>query len=183
MGLLESEADGVYLDSQQSEYFDLSYRTLVGNGVDGTSHGYKIHLVYNAVVVPQGSSYSPIGSEISPSEFSWDIAATPVEVEGYRPTAHIVIDTRHMDSINIAKIESVIYGDEFTPASMPSPERIFELLTFGDAIIITDNGDGTWTVRASYEKLYDVGDGVFQIDDVEHTDYGDGTFLVQTTGA
>jgi hypothetical protein len=185
MGLLEVEdVDGVYFDSQGGNSFDLSYRTLVGNDTEGLDHGYKIHLVYNAVVVPQSITYEPLSSNINPSQFSWQVLATPVQVEGYRATAHVIIDTRHMDAENIAKIEELLYGDSDTPAQMPDPTTIMELLTFGDAIIITDNGDGTWSARGSYDKIYmvDGEDGVFQIDDVEHEDFGDGTFGISTTG-
>lgn len=182
MGLIEIEnVDGVYVDAQAGDSFGLSYRTKVGNGTEGLEHGYKIHIVYNAVVSLQGSTYETLSNSINPSTLSWEVKATPVPIEGYRPTAHIVIDTRHMDSDNIAKIEELLYGSAEAPAQLPDPETIIGLLTFGDAIIITDNGDGTWTAKASYEKIYMVSDGVFQIDGVDHVDHGDGTFDINST--
>jgi hypothetical protein len=33
--------------------FILSYRTLVGNDIDGTDHGYKVHIVYNVLGHPE----------------------------------------------------------------------------------------------------------------------------------
>lgn len=180
MGLAEA-ADGMYLDSQQGDSFGLSYRTLIGNMFEGVDFGYKIHIVYNATVTPSGRSYASLGSSVNPSELSWEIQAVPVPVAGYRPTAHIVIDTRHMDSTKLATIEALLYGDATTDASLPTAQVIFDILSFGDAIVITDNGDGTWSAEGSYHNIYLIGDGVFQIDNVNAVNHGDGTYDVSST--
>lgn len=184
MGLSEiDEADGLFVDGQTSEQFDLCYRTLVGNGVDGLGHGYKIHLIYNATVAAPSSSYESLSNEINPSFLSWEINAVPVEIEGYRPTAHFTIDTRHMSDDILAKIEKILYGDATTAPSMPDPVDLVELLTYGGAIIIVDNGDGTWTAKGSRHNIYLLDVDTFRIEGVETTDYGDGTFGVTTTPA
>lgn len=180
MGVTEA-TDGMYLDSQMGDSFHLSYRTLVGNLAEGGEAGYKIHLIYNATVVPSAVSYTSAGSDINPVEFSWEIQAVPVAVEGYRATAHIVIDTRHMDPAKLAEIEVLIYGDDVTLPSIPDPQTIFDTLSYGDAIIIIDNGDGTWEALGSYHNIYLIGDGIFQIDNVNATDNGDGTYYVSST--
>lgn len=174
-------ADGMYLDSQQGDSFDLSYRTLVGNVTQGTDHGYKIHLVYNCTVAPQAMTYESMSNSINPTSFSWTIQAVPVPVEGFRPTAHIIIDTRHMDQHKIDAVEEMIYGSDTEVAKMPSPQAIFDLLSFGDTIIVTDNGDGSFDVTGSYENVYMVQDGVFRVDNVDGQDNGDGTFTISTT--
>lgn len=180
MGVVEA-TDGMYLDSQPGAAFDLSYRTKVGNGLDGIDHGYKIHLVYNATVTPQALSYSSISDTINPTTFSWEIQAVPTKVEGFRPTAHIIIDTRHMDAARISAIETMMYGDDSQFASMPSPQQIFDLLSFGDAIVVTDNGDGTFDVTGSYENVYMIDVGVFRVDNIDGIDNGDGTFTISST--
>lgn len=180
MGVAEV-ADGMYLDSQMGTAFDLCYRTRVGNATEGVDHGYKIHLVYNATVTPGALSYQTLSDSINPTTFSWDIQAVPVQVEGFRPTAHIIIDTRHMDAKRIAAVEALIYGDEHSVPLMPSPQVIFDLLSFGDAIIVTDNGDGTFDVTGTYDNVYMIGDGVFRVDNVNGQDNGDGTFTISST--
>lgn len=182
MGLVEA-TDGMYLDSQVGDAFDLSYRTLLGDSIQGTDAGYKIHLVYNATVAPQGLTYESASNSINPTDLSWEIQAVPVRIDGYRPTAHVVIDTRHMDATRIAEIEALLYGDDTHAPAMPTPQTVFDLLSFGDAIIITDNGDGTWQAEGSYKNIYLIGDGVFQIDNVDAVDNGDGTFRISTTNA
>lgn len=174
-------ADGLYLDSQVGDLFDLSYRTRIVDGIQGENAGYKIHLIYNATVVPSAKSYETLGGDINPVEFSWDIQAVPVRVDGYRPTAHVVIDTRHMDQTRLAEIEAMLYGTVDIVPSMPDPQVIFDMLSFGDAIVITDNGDGTWRAEGSYHNIYMIGDEIFQIDNVTAVDHGDGTYTISST--
>lgn len=181
MGLVEA-ADGMYLDSQVGDAFDMSYRTLIGDGVQGTDAAYKIHLIYNATVAPQSLTYESMSNSINPTDLSWDIQAVPVRIDGYRPTAHVVIDTRHMDADRIAEIEGMIYGDDTHAPAMPSPQTIFDILSFGDAIVVTDNGDGTWQAEGSYKNIYLIGDGVFQIDNINAVDNGDGSFTISDGG-
>lgn len=178
-GLVEA-ADGMYLDSQQGDSFGLSYRTLIGNDLD-PELGYKIHLIYNATVVPPSISRQTKTNEINPTEFSWEIQAVPMMIEGYRPTAHIEIDTRHMDSLRLSQLEDMLYGSDTVPAHLPDPQTIFDLLTYGEGIIITDNGDGTWSAQGSYHNIYMIGDGIFQIDNIDAIDHGDGSYTISST--
>lgn len=180
MGLAEV-TDGMYLDSQPGQAFDLAYRTLVGNATEGQEHGYKIHLVYNATVTPGALNYETLSDSINPSTMSWEVQAVPVKVEGFRPTAHIIIDTRHMDPGKITAIESLLYGSDDTVAGMPPPQLVFDILNFGDTITVTDNGDGTFDVEGSYENVYLVGNGEFRLENIDGTINGDGTFTISTT--
>lgn len=180
MGLAEA-TDGMYLDSQLGKSFDLCYRTLVGNAAEGSDLGYKLHLVYNATVTPGALSYETLSDSINPTTMSWAIQAVPVQVEGFRPTAHIVIDTRHMDPNKIQAIEELVYGSDTTEASMPPPQLVFDTLNYGDLIIVIDNGDGTFEVEGSYENVYLVGDGEFRVENADAQDNGDGTFTISST--
>lgn len=180
MGVAEAEA-GMYLDSQLGDSFGLSYRTLIADSIEGTSFGYKIHLIYNATVAPPGSSYETLSGDINPSEFSWDIKAVPVPIEGFRPTAHVIIDTRHADADKLSLFEALLYGDDTTAASMPDPSTILEMLGYGDSIIITDNDDGTWTAVGSLRNVHMLGEDMFEINNVTATDNGDGTYDISST--
>lgn len=180
MGIAEI-TDGMYLDSQMGDSFGLSYRTLIGSMNKGQAEGYKIHLIYNATVGQPGRAYSTLTDEVNPIDLEWDIQAVPVPIEGYRATAHIMIDTRHMDPDKLAAIELLLYGDEDTTGTLPDPQIIFDSLTYGDAIIIIDNGDGTWEAQGSYKNIYMIGDGIFQIDNVNAVDHGDGTYTISST--
>lgn len=182
MGIQEI-ADGMYLDSQQSESFDFSYRTLIGDGVQGVDRGYKIHLVYNATVVPQALNYDSMSTSINVTSLSWEIQAVPVKVEGYRPTAHIIIDTRNMNPQRLSQLEALLYGNEMVAPSMPAPQTVYDLLSFGEGIVVTLNADDkTFNVEGSYEKVYMLNQKAFQINsDDAIDDAGNGKYILPIT--
>lgn len=182
MGEVEA-ADGMFLDSQQHDSFGLSYRTLIGNATEGEKVGYKIHLIYNATVQAPNRSYETLSDSVNPMEFEWEIQAVPVAVPGYRATAHITIDTRNADADKLLKLEAMLYGTGNSNGFLPPPVEILDMLSWGNVIIITDNGDGTWQAEGSYKNIYMIGDGIFQIDNVDAVDNMDGTYTVSTTGA
>lgn len=178
MGQVEA-ADGMLLDSQMGDEFALSYRTQI-SGVNGPA-GYKLHLIYNATVVPSSIAYSTVAESVNPIEFSWAIQAVPVPIPGFRATAHITIDTRHMDPDKLRLIEALLYGTGNSNPMMPNPSVLLDMLSFGEAIIITDNGDGTWSAQGSYTSVYMVDDSTFEITGVDAVDHGDGTYTVSST--
>lgn len=180
MGLVEA-ADGAYLDSQMGEMFALSYRTLIGNAVNGEQAGYKIHLIYNATVAPPASSSTSLSDSVNPNELSWDIQAVPVAIPGHRPTAHIIIDTRHMSFDRLQIIEALLYGTGNSGPTMPSAATILNLVSYGGVITITDNGDGTWTAEGALDNVHMLDDYVFEITSVDAVDHGDGTYTITTT--
>lgn len=53
-------AEGVTIGQQARKIFGLSYRTLVGNDVDGQDHGYKLHLIYGASASPSERAYATV---------------------------------------------------------------------------------------------------------------------------
>lgn len=136
---------GVLVTTQPFERFHLVYRTRVGNDVDGTDYGYKIHVLYNLTAIPSSKEYTTMSLDTEPMEFEWSLTAIPEEIEGFRPTAHIIIDTNKVDPLLIADIEAIFYGDEENDPRLPSLKGLSSFLRKWDRLIIVDNGDGTWT--------------------------------------
>ena len=124
-------APGVYIGQQARKAFGLCYRTAVGNDVDGTDHGYKLHLVYGATASPAQKAYSTINESPEAMNLSWEFTTTPVKVTGHKPTALLVIDSRNVDPGVMTKIEKVLYGDESKEASLPSPDEVLALINTG----------------------------------------------------
>lgn len=182
LGVIEA-ADGMYLDSQIGDSFGFSYRTLVADPINGTNAGYKIHLVYNATIVPSSKNYQSINASVNPVDFSWDIQAVPVGLPGYRATAHFIIDSRQADQNLLNRLEAQLYGTGNTNGYLPEASDVFDMLSFGDTIIITDRGDGIWTAEGSSANIYMVGDGIFEITNVNAIVHGDGTYTISTTNA
>lgn len=113
-------APGVFLHDQRARQFSLSYRTLVGNDIDGVDHGYKIHLIYNVMAVPSSVGIGTIADSTSLASFEWALTAVPDQLFGARPTSHISIHSRGIDPDLLETIESLLYGTEEEPPALPS---------------------------------------------------------------
>lgn len=121
-------APGVYAGQQARKTFGLSYRTKIGNDVDGEDHGYKLHLIYGALAAPSERSYATINDSPEAITFSWEISTTPVEVTGGKPTACITIDSTKVDKTKLDALEKILYGDGATGPKLPLPDEVAEML-------------------------------------------------------
>ncbi|MDB5716248.1 MAG: hypothetical protein JWO15_3645 [Sphingomonadales bacterium] len=121
-----SVVNGLSATQQKRKSFGLSYRTQVGNDVDGTDHGYKIHLVYNALAAPSSVAHAAIGDSVSPDNFSWQITTKPLPVPGFKRTSHFVIDSRETPKTVLTRIEEILYGSTAEGARLPTiPELVY----------------------------------------------------------
>ena len=118
-----SLAKGVSIGQQDRKAFGLCYRTVVGNDVQGNSHGYKLHLIYGAVASPSEKAYATVNDSPEAVTFSWEITTTPVEIEGFKPTASITIDSTKVNPAKLAELEKKLYGDE-GDAQLPLPSAV-----------------------------------------------------------
>lgn len=149
--LITSTPSGVYATNQQPKRFGLSYRTLVGNDIEGEEHGYKIHILTNLLATPSNKVFNTIGSETQPIDFEWNVTGIPTELSDGRPTCHLIVDSRKTSPVLLAALEDILYGTVSAPPSLPS---LFDLVVFARQFLtlaIFDNGDGTWTAYTPYE--------------------------------
>lgn len=119
-----SLAEGVVIGQQTRQQFGLSYQTRIGNDTDGSDHGYKIHIVYGCLASPSEKSYQTINDSPEAMTLSWEVSTTPVEVEGYKPTATITISSIDVDADKLKKLEDELYGTEQKEAHLPTPAEI-----------------------------------------------------------
>lgn len=127
---------GVLLGQQSRGRFGLAYRTLIGDDLQGTDLGYKLHLIYNALAAPTEKAYNTVNDTPEAITFSWELTTTPAAVTGFKPTASIVIDSRLVDATDLADLEVILYGtaspDEgVTPEvapRLPLPDEIITLM-------------------------------------------------------
>ena len=120
---------GMYIGQQARKMFGMSYRTKIGNDTDGDEHGYYIHLIYGATASPSQRSYKTINDSPEPIEFSWEVTTTPVNIAGYKPVAHVRINSTKADATKLAALEKALYGDENADARLPLPDEVKTLLT------------------------------------------------------
>jgi hypothetical protein len=118
---------GVAVGQQGRKMFGLSYRTKVGNDVDGVDYGYKLHLIYGCQAAPSEKAYATINDSPAAINFSWAITTTPVPVTGYKPTALIVVDSTIVDPADLTALETLLYGQAATEAALPTPDAVIAL--------------------------------------------------------
>lgn len=126
---VQDVGNGFFVSGQTPRMFGLSYRTLVGNDLD-QDLGYKIHLLANLVAVPSNRSYKTNAKTIGPIEFEWSISAIPSRVPGYKPSAHLIFDTRSSSPEFITYLEEILYGSESTDPRLPS---FIDILNIADS--------------------------------------------------
>ena len=124
-------ATGVMIGQQKRKTFGLCYRTTIGNDVEGNDYGYKLHLVYGCLAAPSEKGYSTINDNPHAITFSWEVSTTPVNVEGFKPTSQITIDSTKADPTKLAALEAILYGSAETEAKLPLPDEVATTMSAG----------------------------------------------------
>jgi hypothetical protein len=137
---------GFYVSNQPYQTFGFSYRTLIGNSIEGLDYGYKIHIVYNAIVAPGSVTHRTFSADTDITELSWTINAIPYQKRelvwfnstekhkmnrqrvAYFPTSHLVISSRTVNPKALGLLEDVLYGSPATDPVLPGPAEIVEIL-------------------------------------------------------
>lgn len=167
-------ATGVVITQQNRKMFGFSYRSLIGNDTEYNDHGYKIHLIYGATCSPSDKDRSTVNDSPDAVEFSWECTTTPTPITGFKPTAHIVIDSRKFkDNASsealLANFEKILYGDGSTVAKLPTPDEV--LAYFGTSVtytLVTFENTGTeqepvWNPSYDPGQYYTKANGVYTL--------------------
>ena len=121
-------APGVYITQQKRKTFGFCYRTGLGNDTLGTKYGYKLHLVYGALASPSEKENATINEDPEANTLSWEFSTTPVDVTGYDPTAHMVINSTKVDSEKLKALEDILYGTEEEEPRLPLPDEVVSII-------------------------------------------------------
>lgn len=129
-------ATGVYIGQQKRKLFGFSYRTKIGNDIEGDELGYKLHLVYGALASPSDRSHSTVNDNPDAETMSWDFSTTPVTISAtdadgkkYKPTSHIVIDSTKVSAAKLTAIETILYGSADAEPKLPLPDEVITTLS------------------------------------------------------
>lgn len=190
---LVPDTDGFYIDNQNRDpflyynngpiidTFSLSYRVMLGDGEVGEELGYQIHILYNLTATPTPATYSTITDTPDAMTFSWDLSSIPEIVPGYRPTAHVIIDSTTMDPYLLKEIESRLYGTDSTSSKLFDLGTYVPYLNDWHKIQIIDNGDGTWTAIADSDFITMVDATRFRISGVSGSYLSSTRYSIQST--
>lgn len=142
--------NGLRITQQRRKQFGMAYRSLVGNDVSGLSHGYKLHILYNLKAQPSDRGYQTLNDSSEPATFSWEITSRPVQILGYRPTAHFVVDSRDVPAELLQQLEDILYGTlTADPRLLSAGELLFLFDSYQDEIY--DAGSPYTPVFVTYD--------------------------------
>ena len=135
-------AAGITVGQQTHKMFGFSYRTKIVNDTNGMDHGFKIHLVYNALAGVSARDHTTMNESPELEEISYDITTTKVAVTGGKPTAHLVIDSTKFTEETKDKLQLILdalYGKDAIPGegeAEPIPAVPAKLLMPDEVIAI-----------------------------------------------
>ncbi len=127
---------GITVGQQSRKKFGLSYRTRLGNDVDGDDYGYKLHLIYGCQASPSERAYNTINDSPEAITFSWEIATTPVSVTNYKTTSILTVDSTKVNATALTNLNNLLYGTAGTDPSLPLPDAVLALFS-GTAVSVT----------------------------------------------
>lgn len=128
----QTVAAGAYIGQQTRKQFGLCYRTILGNDSQFNDYGYKIHLVYGCFATPSEKAHSTVNESPEAATFSWTISTTPVNVTGFKPTSHLVIDSTTVAQAKLTALENILYGDSSSSGNAPRlllPNEVITTIT------------------------------------------------------
>lgn len=128
---LSTPSPGINIGQQTRRSFGLSYRSKVGNDIDGDDHGYKIHLLYGCSASPSQKAYGTVNDSPAAIAFSWSISTNPVSVSGLKPTSLITVDSSKVSATVLAALESILYGSVGVDPELPLPDTIVTMFSGG----------------------------------------------------
>lgn len=134
---------GVAIGQQNRKSFGLCYRTLVGNDLENTDLGFKLHLVYGAFAAPSQKAFASVNDNPAAIEFTWTITTIPVAVSNHKPTATLTIDSTKVDAAALATLEDMLYGTSGVNPMLPTPDAV--LAIFAGTVTAVDPTVPTYT--------------------------------------
>lgn len=108
-------APGMVISQQTHKMFAFSYRTKIINDTNGLDHGFKIHIVYNALAGVTSRDHTTMNESPELEELSFDFTTTKVDVTGGKPTSHLVLDSTKFTGPATAKLQTImdkLYGKD-----------------------------------------------------------------------
>jgi len=158
---------GVTVGQQARRSFGLSYRTRLGNDLQGDDFGYKLHLIYGCTASPSEKAYATINDSPEAITFSWEISTSPVAVAGSRPTAILTVDSTKVDPSNLTALENLLYGTVGTDPSLPLPDAVVTM--FSGALTLATPASPTFDQGTNTITIPTVTGITYRIDGVEVT--------------
>lgn len=150
-------AQGWVIENQKKPIFGLAWREKFSDG------GYRYYIAGNLTFVETTTEHETTSDKPNVVEFTWEISAPRIVVDGFPPVAIVNIDTRTADSNFLLWLEEILYGSDTQAPGFTTFEDFLTDLVNYVRLTVVDNGDGTWTANTGYDYIT-VGINDFTID-------------------
>jgi hypothetical protein len=127
---------GLMLGQQPRQTFGLCYRTEVGNDLQGTQYGYKLHMVYNCLAAPSQRDYQSINDNPNAIALTWSVSTTPIAVPGFKNASTLTVDSTKVSSTALASLEAFLYGTAGQDPQLPTIQAI-QAIFAGTVVTVT----------------------------------------------
>lgn len=123
------QAKALKVGQQKRKSFGFCYTTKVGNDVEQSDYGYKIHLCYNSTASPASRSHGTENESPEAPEMSWECSTIGVRTNfAGRNVAHMEIDMNKLSAEQRNLLEYALFGNGTTPGRFLTPDQVYELL-------------------------------------------------------
>jgi hypothetical protein len=124
---------GTWATNQPRKEFGFSYRTLIGDDLQGLSGDYKIHVVYNASAKVSDIIHQTTSKTPNFRPYSFEVTAVPEPFIDYKPSAHFVIDSRKIPEDMVTAITEILYGTDTADPRLPDVAELMNILVSAPA--------------------------------------------------
>lgn len=177
-------SQGLIAKYQRRKPFGLTYRTLIGNDINGIDFGYKIHIIYNAMASPTEYANNSLGEQVEPTSFSWALTAVPTRVDGMKPTSHFIIDSTKTKPAVLAAIEALLYGSAANQPYLPPPLELISMYVSAEPdapFTVTYLGNDVYEISGSDSAVKMLDSTHFQLNSSSVIDNFDGSYTATTS--
>lgn len=125
-------APGMVIGQQTHKMFGFSYRTRIINDTNGLDHGFKVHVVYNALAGVSARDHTTMNESPELEEISFDFTTTKIDVANGKPSSHLVLNSTKFTEVTMPKLQAImdkLYGTESEEPTLLMPDEIVALLT------------------------------------------------------
>ena len=151
---------GVRIAQQKRSPFGFCYQTIIGNDTEYNDYGYTIHLVYGATASPSEKTRSTVNDSPEATAMSWELTTVPVVVPGFKPTAHLEIDSTDFTDAQMAAIEKALYGSDAVEAAdavyaktSDETKQAGKTYYTKDGTVYTEFSGGTFASNTDYYEM------------------------------
>jgi hypothetical protein len=123
-------ANGMQISGQSRGAFGFSWQSKKGNAID-EDLGFILNLAYGLQASPSEQADNTVNDSPELKQFSFAVTSTPVSVTGFKPTAHVKIDSTdpEVDPAGLEALLDELYGrGAVVTPRLPLPNEVDTLL-------------------------------------------------------